>query len=47
MCGENIHGMRHFLTKEEKVEILKEYKKNLETEAKAVGERISAIEGNN
>lgn len=47
MCGENMHGMRHFLTKEEKMEILKEYKQNLETEAKAVGEKISEIERNN
>ncbi len=47
MCGERMNGMRHFLTKEEKIEILKEYKQNLETEAKAVGERITAIERNN
>ncbi len=45
-CGYG-YGMRNFLTKEEKLEILKEYKKNLEKEAKGVGERIKAIEKNN
>ncbi|MDE1761578.1 MAG: DUF5320 domain-containing protein [Candidatus Micrarchaeota archaeon] len=39
--------MRRFLTKEEKVEILKEYKKNLEDEAKGVAERIKELEKNN
>lgn len=39
--------MRNFLTKEEKIEMLKEYKKNLEEEAKGVAERIKAIEKNN
>lgn len=39
--------MRNFLTKEEKLEILKEYKKNLENEAKGVGERIKDLEKNN
>ena len=41
MCGD-MNGMRNFLTKEEKLEILKEYKKNLEQEAKGVTERIRA-----
>ncbi len=39
--------MRNFLTKEEKLQILKEYKKNLEQEAKGVEERIKQIEKNN
>ena len=38
--GTNCCGPRHFLTKEEKVEMLKEYKSDLEKEAKGVGERI-------
>lgn len=39
--------MRNFLTKEEKLEILKRYKENLEKEAKGVSERIKDIEKNN
>ena len=38
---------RSFLTKEEKVEMLKEYKETLEKEAKGVGERIKELEKNN
>ena len=45
MCGE--FGNRGFLTKEEKVELLKEYKENLEKEAKGVSERIKELENNN
>ena len=40
-CGT---GTRSFFTKEEKVEMLKEYKNTLEKEAKGVGERIKQIE---
>ena len=40
-------GMRSFLTKEEKLEILKTYKKELESEAKGVEEKIKQIEKNN
>jgi hypothetical protein len=46
-CGCGTGGMRNFLTKEEKVELLKEYKENLEKEAKGVGERIKDLEKNN
>lgn len=35
---------RNFLTKEEKVEMLKEYKQSLENEAKGVAERIREME---
>ena len=45
MCGE--FGARGFLTKEEKVELLKEYKEDLEKEAKGVSERIEELEKNN
>ncbi len=40
-------GMRGFLTKEEKMELLKEYKDNLEKEAKGVEEQINELEKNN
>ncbi len=43
-CGSN---SRSFLTREEKIEMLKEYKKNLEQEAKGVSERIKELEKNN
>ena len=45
-CGMG-HGMRNFLTREERLEILKSYKKELEKEAKGVGERIKQLEKNN
>jgi len=35
---------RSFLTKEEKIEMLKEYKEALEKEAKGVEERIEELE---
>ncbi len=37
-------GMRGFLTKDEKIELLKEYQKELENEAKGVSERIKELE---
>ena len=43
-CGCNCEAPRGFLTKEEKVEMLKEYKQSLEKEAKGVAERIKEIE---
>ena len=38
------HGARRFFTKEEKVEVLKEYKDYLENEAKGVSERIKQLQ---
>lgn len=38
-CGE-----RSFLTREEKIEMLREYKENLEKEAQGVSERIKDLE---
>ncbi len=35
-CGGSGYGLRNFLTKEEKLEILKEYKESLENEIKGV-----------
>ena len=51
MCNEHYgryrnHGMqcwRHFLTKDEKIEMLEEYKKWLENETKGVEERIKEL----
>ena len=45
MCGGT--GMRGFFTKEERIEMLKEYKDSLENEAKGVSERIKELEKNN
>jgi hypothetical protein len=39
--------MRRFLTKEEKVAMLKEYKESLQQEVKAVEERIKDLGKNN
>ncbi len=44
MCG---NEMRSFLTREEKIDLLKEYKENLEKETKGVAERIKELEKNN
>lgn len=38
------YGTRGFLTKAEKIEMLKEYKENLDSEAKGVAERIKGLE---
>ena len=48
-CGCSGFGseMRRFLTKDEKVEMLKGYKGELQNELKAVDERIKALEKNN
>ena len=37
-------GARSFYTKDEKLDMLKEYKESLENEAKGVGERIKELE---
>ena len=39
-------NVRSFLTKEEKIEILREYKEALEKEANGVSERIYELERN-
>ncbi len=44
-CGGG-RGMRGFLTKEERIEILSEYKEQLEKEAKGVDERIKELKKN-
>lgn len=45
-CYGNCQG-RSFLTKEEKIEMLTEYKEELEKETKGVSERIKDLERNN
>ena len=45
-CGTGC-GTRSFLTKEEKVEMLKEYKESLEKELQGVAERIKELQKNN
>ena len=48
MCEGNMYGgVRNFLTKEEKLEILSEYKKSLEQEAKGIEERIQELKKKN
>ncbi len=46
MCGE-MQGMRNFLTKEEKLEILSEYKESLEKEVAGIEERIQDLKKKN
>ena len=47
MGYDNCCGGRSFLTKEEKIKMLREYKEELEKEAKGVAERIKELEKNN
>lgn len=43
-CGPSGSSYRSFLTKEEKIEMLKEYQDTLEKEAQGVKEKIKRIE---
>jgi hypothetical protein len=43
-CGTDFGKVRSFLTKEEKVSLLKEYKDDLEKEVHGVTERIKELE---
>jgi hypothetical protein len=47
-CGTNYQGNvnRGFLTKEEKIEMLKDYQESLEKEAQGVAERIKEMQNN-
>jgi hypothetical protein len=47
MCEGHGFGMRNFLTKEERIEMLKEYKESLEKEVTGIKERIKELEKNN
>ncbi|MEK6919017.1 MAG: hypothetical protein AABW73_03175 [Nanoarchaeota archaeon] len=42
-CGSFPIG-RNFLTRDEKIEMLREYKKSLDQESKGIAERISQLE---
>lgn len=46
-CTSDYSNLRGFLTKEEKIEMLKEYQETLEKEAKGVAERIKELQKNN
>jgi predicted metal-binding protein len=46
-CSYGNETPRNFLTKEEKIEMLKEYKESLEKEAQGVAERIKELEKRN
>lgn len=43
-CSSGCSGMRNFLTKDEKIEMLKDYGDSLEKELKGVKERIKELE---
>ncbi len=43
-CGVNVQRARSFLTKEERIGMLNEYKDYLEKEAQGVSERIKDLE---
>jgi hypothetical protein len=43
-CGTDFQKARNFLTKEERVALLREYKDDLEKETKGVTERIKELE---
>jgi hypothetical protein len=42
--GTDFNRVRSFLTKEERISLLKEYKQNLEKETEGVAERIKELE---
>lgn len=46
VSGFGIQKSRSYLTREEKVDLLKEYKSDLEKEVKGVSERIKELETN-
>ena len=46
-CESGYSGSRSFLTKEEKIEMLKEYKQALEKEIQGIKENIERMEKNN
>jgi hypothetical protein len=43
-CGVNVQKARSFLTKEERVSMLKDYKADLDKESQGVAERIKDLE---
>ena len=45
-CGVSVQKARSFLTKEERINLLKEYKADLDNESQGVAERIKELEKN-
>jgi len=43
-CGVNVQKARSFLTKEERITLLKEYKEDLDKESQGVTEKIKDLE---
>jgi len=43
-CGVSVQSARNFLTKEERIALLKEYKDDLDKESQGVSERIKHLE---
>lgn len=43
-CGVSVQSARNFLTKEERISLLKEYKEELDKESQGVAERIERLE---
>jgi len=43
-CGVSVQSARNFLTKEERVALLKEYKDDLDKESQGVSEKIKQLE---
>lgn len=43
-CGVSVQSARNFLTKEERIALLKEYKDDLDKESQGVSERIKQLE---
>jgi hypothetical protein len=43
-CGVGTDSMRNFLTRDEKISLLKEYKGNLEKEIQGITEKIKELE---
>jgi Fic family protein len=43
-CGVRVDQVRNFLTREERITLLKEYKDGLEKEVQGIGERIRELE---
>lgn len=43
-CMYEVSGARNFFTKSEKIQMLKDYQKQLESEAKGVAERVKQME---
>ena len=43
-CGVSVKSARNFLTKEERISLLKEYKDDLDKKSQGVAERIERLE---